>query len=85
MFHMYHLCIMSQKMKWINIKDKKPKEGNLIIVWLAKAEEPSCVRVEGDKHGLLFVELVEVSRHCNREDLVSHWFPIKPPSEEDKK
>lgn len=63
-------------MKWINVKEKSPKEGEIIVAWLSKKKEPACVRFERDNFGPKYIELVEVDRFHLREDIITHWLPL---------
>ena len=73
-------------MEWISVKDKLPNEGQIIVVWLSKKKEPTCVEFEIDEYVPKYVELCPVDIYCDREDLVTHWMPIPvPPSQKNPK
>jgi hypothetical protein len=66
-------------MKWISVKDRMPKKGQIIVVWLSRQKEPSCVTYDEDEQGPIYWEFVEVPREMDREDLVSHWLLLPEP------
>ena len=64
--------------EWISVKDKskKPKIGEIVVAWIFKQKEPVCVRYNEDKVGPIWMELIEVDREMDREDLITHWMPL---------
>jgi len=64
-------------MEWISVKDKLPKEGEIVVAWLSDIDEPACVRFKIDEYGPLWVELIEIDRFdFSRESKVSHWLSL---------
>jgi hypothetical protein len=69
-------------MEWIRVEDRSPEKGQIVVAWLARTQEPVCVRFDIDRLGPIWTELVAVDRYSAREDLISHWMPLpEPPNE----
>lgn len=66
-------------MEWISVKERTPEIGQIVLAWMSKRKEPVVVKFDKDSHGPLYIELVPIDIHCDREDLISHWLPITPP------
>ena len=78
------VCVLSKSairndMEWISIKDRMPECGDIVVAWLSKKREPSCVRFDIDSQGPVYYDLVPVDRFMDREDIVTHWTPLPEP------
>lgn len=65
--------------EWISVKERTPEVGQIVVGWLSKRKEPSCVRFEIDDIGPIYWELVQFDIFDDRQDLVSHWMPLPSP------
>ena len=62
-------------MEWISVKDKSPQIGQ-IVVGLLSSLEPVCVKYDLDRFGPIWVELQEIDRYIDREDIITHWISL---------
>lgn len=70
-------------MEWIGVKDRSPKNGEIVVAWLSEIKEPACVRYTIDDQGPLWEELVKIDIYTDREDIITHWMqlPEQPKDE----
>lgn len=63
--------------KWISVRQKKPENGQIVVAWMSKRQEPVCVCY--DRVDDIWNELVDADIYDDREDLISHWMPLPEP------
>ena len=61
---------------WINVKERLPEEGQIVVCYLSRKKEPCVVKFGIDRFGPVWTEIVLSDRFNCREDIVTHWMEI---------
>lgn len=69
---------------WINIEDRLPNEGDIVVAWVKRLKQPVCVQFETDKFNIYWIILSsKFVPDFYHEEEISYWMPIStPPCEE---